>query len=65
MALYDITYQGENPDPPLTTALVIAPNAKAALNQVKRLIGGELITDYRADPIKTTGTKLLFSSEEW
>jgi len=66
MALYSIRYDGPNPEPDLTQALVIAPTAGRALTHVDHLIGpGEGRADYTVTEIKTTGTRLLWTSEEW
>jgi len=66
MALYNVEYRGAPfPEVRLKTALVIAPTASAALDDIAHLIRPEDRSAYRVNRIAVTGRKLLFSADEW
>lgn len=66
MALYDIQYNGaDSPGVRLKSALVTAPNAGAALDDVADLMRPEDRRFYVAERVATTGRRRLFTSDEW
>jgi hypothetical protein len=66
MALYEIQYRGADlPEVRLKSALVIAPDAEEALEDVGHLIRHEDRRAYVVKRVATTGRTLLFTSDEW
>jgi hypothetical protein len=65
MALYEVRYSGYANEAKLKTALVVAPSAQKAREAVSHLIRPEDAGDYLVTVERTTGTRLLFASDEW
>lgn len=65
MALYEIQYRGASPDAQLKSALVFAPNAIAALDDVAHPFRPEDREGYRVRRLNTAARRLLFTTDEY
>ncbi len=66
MALYEIQFRGaDHQGARLKSALVLAPDAEKALDDVAHLIRPQDRDYYKVTRMYTTARKLLFTSDEW
>ena len=66
MAVYEIEYRGiDAPGVRLKTAIVVAPNATAALDDIAHLIRPEDGRAYKVRRINPAARGILYSSDEY